>query len=49
MIKQAAVKEFAEKIKNLLLVTYGDHAPLGEITGENIVCNIDELLEEYTK
>lgn len=49
VIKQAAVKEFAEKIKNLLLVTYGDHAPLGKTTGENIVCNIDKLLEEYTK
>nr|DAM56597.1 MAG TPA: transcription factor [Caudoviricetes sp.] len=48
--KTEGAKEFAEKVKNLLLVTYSDYwSPLGDITGKDIVCDIDELLEEYTE
>ena len=48
--KTEGAKELAEKVKNLLLVTYGDYgSPLCDITGEDIVCDIDELLEEYTE
>lgn len=48
--KIEGAKEFAEEIRELLLVTYGDYgSPLGDITGEEIMRDIDELLEEYTK
>lgn len=48
--KIEGAKEFAEEIRELLLVTYGDYgSPLGDITGEEIMYDIDELLEEYTK
>ena len=43
-----AVKEFAERLKDLLYTVYGKHgAPLGDLTTEDIACEIDELLQEY--
>lgn len=45
-----AVKEFAERLKDLLYTVYGKHgAPLGDLTTEDIACEIDELLKEYKK
>ena len=47
-IKNEAVKEFAEKLKNLLYTVYGNYgAPLGDLTAEDVACEIDELLKEY--
>lgn len=43
-----AVKEFAERLKDLLYTVYGKHgAPLGDLTAEDIAHEIDELLKEY--
>lgn len=43
-----AVREFAKRLKDLLYTVYGDYgAPLGDITAEDIACDIDELLKEY--
>ena len=42
------VEEFAERLKDLLYTVYGKHgAPLGDLTAEDIACEIDELLKEY--
>lgn len=44
------IKEFAEKLKDLLYTAYGKHgAPLGDLTAEDIACEIDELLKEYER
>ena len=43
-----AVEEFAKRLKELLYTVYGKHgAPLGDLTAEDIACEIDELLKEY--
>ena len=48
--RKQAVKEFAEKLKDLLCTVYGKHgAPLGDLTAEDIACEIDELLKEYER
>ena len=42
------LEEFAERLKDLLYTVYGKHgAPLGDLTAEDIACEIDELLKEY--
>lgn len=47
-IAKTLVKEFAEKVKNLLYTVYGNYgAPLGDLAAEDIACEIDELLKEY--
>ena len=47
-VETNGIKEFAEKLKDLLYTVYGKHgAPLGDLTAEDIACEIDELLKEY--
>ena len=47
LVETNGIKEFAEKLKDLLYTVYGKHgAPLGDLTAEDIACEIDELLQE---